>query len=88
MMDELRDYRFYAQDMIHPNLLAIEYIWQKFKTVWVDKKIEPTLKKIDQVQKSLAHKAFDKHSTAYQAFKSNLELEIKALEQSYPTIKF
>ena len=36
----------------------------------------------------LAHKAFDKNSTAYQAFKSNLELEIKALEQSYPTIKF
>ena len=35
MMDELRDYRFYDEDMIHPNQIAIDYIWEKFKQVWI-----------------------------------------------------
>src|SRR5690606_41752639 len=38
MMDELRDYRFYAEDMIHPNQTAINYIWEKFKMVWISEK--------------------------------------------------
>jgi hypothetical protein len=38
MMDELRDYRFYADDMVHPSPLAVEYIWERFSTAFFDRK--------------------------------------------------
>lgn len=41
MMDELRDYRFYKRDMIHPNDLAIDYIWERFKEAWISKILKP-----------------------------------------------
>jgi len=39
VMDELRDYRFYKEDMVHPNQLAIDYIWKKFQSIWIDPRV-------------------------------------------------
>ncbi|MBL4664147.1 MAG: GSCFA domain-containing protein [Flavobacteriaceae bacterium] len=73
MMDELRDYRFYTQDLLHPNETAIEIIWNRFKQVWVDSKTEVLQKEIDVIQKGLKHRPFHPKSDAYIAFQGTLQ---------------
>ena len=88
MMDELRDYRFYKEDMIHPNQLAINYIWDKFKTVWVSDESSKVMDKVDAIQKGLQHKPFNPNSKAHQKFLKNLELQKEAVSRQFPSIKF
>lgn len=88
MMDELRDYRFYNQDMLHPSDLAIDYIWQRFLNVWVDPKTQPTLQLVEDVQKGIAHKSFDPSSSAHLNFLKQLELKKNQLTTLYPHISF
>jgi hypothetical protein len=68
MMDELRDYRFYAEDMLHPNSVAIEHIWQKFSYVYFDKETLEFLAKWEMIRKALAHRPFNPQSEAHQKF--------------------
>lgn len=78
MIDELRDYRFYKSDMIHPSSQAIDYIWEKFAQVFFN---QETLKFIDnwnKILKSLSHRPFHPHSPEHQKF---LMSTIKKLEQ-------
>ncbi|MFR7609126.1 MAG: GSCFA domain-containing protein [Odoribacter laneus] len=56
LMDELRDYRFYADDMLHPSSVAIEYIWEKFRDTWIAPRIYDLMRRIDKLNKSLAHR--------------------------------
>jgi hypothetical protein len=56
MMDELRDYRFYAEDMLHPNQVAIDYIWKRFKETNISETAFATMEEVKNVQKSLSHK--------------------------------
>ncbi|MFC2109963.1 GSCFA domain-containing protein [Bacteroidota bacterium] len=86
MMDDLRDYRFYGSDMIHPNETAIEYIWSNFVNEWISTS-ETVLTKIDIIQKGLAHKAFNPTSTAHLNFIKKLKRNIELLENEIP-IKF
>ena len=88
MMDELRDYRFYNEDMIHPNQVAINYIWDKFKTVWVSDESLKTMKDVDVVQKGLQHKSFNPKSQVHQQFLQNLDAKINALKSQFPHIEF
>ncbi|GGK40227.1 hypothetical protein GCM10007963_05440 [Lutibacter litoralis] len=80
MLDDLRDYRFYNGDMLHPNETAINYIWDQFKQVWIDKKTFPILKEVDTIQKGLAHKPFNPTSAQHQLFLKNLHQKIIELE--------
>jgi len=66
MMDELRDYRFYKDDMIHPNQLAVNYIWDKFKNVWISDESQTIMDGVDEIQKGLTHKLFNPKSEQYQ----------------------
>lgn len=88
MMDDLRDYRFYGNDMLHPNDTAIEYIWQRF----VDSQISPEslslLKQIESIQKSLKHRAFNSDSESHKNFQKSLETKIKQLQKIYPNLNF
>lgn len=68
MMDELRDYRFYAEDMLHPSPVASEYIWQKFQDVFFDDRLKQFIVKWEKVRKALAHKPFNKESERHQLF--------------------
>jgi hypothetical protein len=56
MIDDLRDYRFYAEDMIHPNQQAINYIWEKFGDSYFDKKTIELIKEHEKAQKALNHR--------------------------------
>ncbi|AXG68097.1 GSCFA family protein [Kordia sp. SMS9] len=88
MMDELRDYRFYADDMIHPNKIAIDYIWEKFQHAWISHESEQTMKTVDTIQKGLAHKPFNPESTQHQQFLAHLHAKIEKLQQQFPFMKF
>ncbi|WP_299016342.1 GSCFA domain-containing protein [uncultured Polaribacter sp.] len=88
MMDELRDYRFYKEDMLHPNKVAINYIWEKFVATWVTTSAEKTMLKVDTIQKGLIHKPFNPNSEQHQKFLKHLKAKILELEQEMPTIDF
>jgi Mor family transcriptional regulator len=88
MMDELRDYRFYAEDMVHPNPLAINYIWEKFKNVWVSSDSFKTMEEVEGIQKGLLHKPFNAKSQAHQRFLQKLEARVQELQRQYPHMVF
>ena len=88
MMDELRDYRFYEADMIHPTPLAIDLIWDKFKTVWISKNTQVTMDQVDVVQKGLQHRPFHADSIAHGDFTRTLQEKIAYLKAKYPFMSF
>ncbi len=88
MMDELRDYRFYNEDMLHPNQIAINYIWKKFQEVWISKEASITMEDVDAIQKGLKHKSFNENSEAHQKFLKNLDLKIEKFKVKFPHISF
>ena len=88
MMDELRDYRFYAEDMIHPSALAIQYIWEKFQQVWISDETVKTMQAVDVVQKGMQHKSFNPNSEAHLKFLSKLEGKKHKLQLQFPAMKF
>ncbi|NND51117.1 MAG: GSCFA domain-containing protein [Flavobacteriaceae bacterium] len=87
-LDELRDYRFYSEDMIHPNSVAIEYIWQRFFESWMSDESLQIMDVIEAIQKDLGHKAFHPESEQHQAFLSNLEAKKAKLSAQFPHIVF
>ena len=88
MMDELRDYRFYAEDMIHPNKTAIDYIWKRFTETWISESSIPVMEQIDVIQKSLRHRPFNPNSESHIIFLSKLSDKISMLQNQFSHIRF
>jgi hypothetical protein len=88
VMDELRDYRFYAEDMLHLSKTAIDYIWMKFFENYVDEKEFVTMQQVCDIQKALHHKPFNPNSENHQKFLKNLNQKITTLVSKYPQIQF
>ena len=61
-MDDLRDYRFYASDMLHPNQQAIDYIWEKLKFAAIDSECSDIMQRVDKVRAGLDHRPFNENS--------------------------
>ena len=72
MMDDLRDYRFYKPDLIHPNEVAEKYIFEKFAETYFDDALKQFKETWQGIQKDLAHKPFNPESAAHQQFLQNL----------------
>lgn len=81
MMDELRDYRFYAADMLHPNQQAIDYIWIKFFENYISEKEFATMNEVCSIQRGLKHKPFNPDSEKHKQFLSNLDIKIEKVKQ-------
>ena len=88
MMDELRDYRFYADDMIHPNQTAINYIWEKFQEVWMSTESQEIMNEVQAIQNGLAHRPFNPNSEAHLKFVEQLKSKIKIIQNKFPHITF
>ena len=88
MMDELRDYRFYNTDMIHPNTLAIDYIWEKFIYVWMSESVFPVMERVAKVQKGLQHRPFNLCSEQHKQFLDKQQQKIRELQKEYPFMRF
>jgi hypothetical protein len=88
LMDELRDYRFYSNDMLHLSDVAIEYIWNKFVSTYVDEKSRVIINEIEKLNKAINHRPFNINSKSYQEFvKTNLKY-IDTLEKKYALLDF
>jgi hypothetical protein len=88
MMDELRDYRFYASDMLHPNQTAIDYIWERFSENYISDESQKVIEEVDSIQKSLLHRSFNPNSESHQKFLENLQQKINTLALKFPHITF
>ncbi|SHE51553.1 GSCFA family protein [Psychroflexus salarius] len=88
LVDELRDYRFYKPDLAHPSLSAVKFIWEKFKSVYIDQSTLEVMNQVEAIQKGLHHKAFNPQSEAHQKFMANLEVKISQLKQKFPHMNF
>ncbi len=88
MMDDLRDYRFYADDFLHPNKLAVDYIWAKFCDVFIEDKILQISKQIEKINKALNHKVLHPETEAHEKFLKAQIDKIKHLSKQYPELDF
>jgi hypothetical protein len=79
MMDELRDYRFYAEDMLHPSETAVQYIWERFAETWLDAAARDTLEEVTEIQRALNHRPLNPQSEPYKQFLSQTLLKIERL---------
>lgn len=88
MMDDLRDYRFYREDLIHPNDMAIEYIWEKFSDVYFDESTKNKIKIAGKINASVAHRPMNKNSTSYKEFLYKTFKGIESVENQFPKDSF
>ena len=88
MMDDLRDYRFYKQDMVHPNKLAINYIWEKFTDAFMSEDTIKIMSKVNQLQKDLAHRPIHPQSESHQKFLDATSKKLKSFKENHPKIIF
>lgn len=79
MMDDLRDYRFYKSDMIHPSEEAEVYIWNKFTDCFFNEESKEFVQKWKSIQMALSHKPFHPQSDGHQSFLRNILLELEAI---------
>ena len=87
VMDELRDYRFYADDMIHLSSKAVEYIWECFSRCYFSKETQAIMKEWAEVKRALDHKPFRPNSDAYRAFLSQIVLKIMQMKEKFPYLE-
>ena len=87
MMDELRDYRFYKEDMVHPTEQAVRYIWERFADFAIDPKEKPAMQAAAEMRQMLHHKPLFPESEAYRKFELLKNQRISELERDYPDIR-
>ena len=88
VLDELRDYRFYADDMVHPSSVAIEYIWECFGKCYFNNATQKLNEEIEAIMRAMEHRPFDASSDGYKTFLRNLLGKIEAIEEKYSYIDF
>lgn len=88
MIDDLRDYRFYASDMLHPSNEAVKYIFLKYKQSFFHTNTEDLFNRISAINKSILHKPLHKNTKEYSKFKETLIKKIELLTAKYPNICF
>lgn len=81
--DELRDYRFYADDMLHPSSVAVEYIWQRMVETFFSDEAKTFLREWAPLKKGFSHRPLNPDGDEYKAFLAKLNSEAKLLKQRY-----
>jgi hypothetical protein len=82
--DELRDYRFYAEDMIHPSGQAVEYIWERLVDTYFSDDAKHYLEEWRPLKEALGHRPFNAESEEYRLFMQKTREKIAALSKKYP----
>lgn len=84
--DELRDYRFYKEDMLHPSEQAVEYIWERFSDAFFDKSAKLFLEKWRPIKEALAHRPFNPDGEEYKEFMRRTMIRLEELKREYPEL--
>ena len=85
VMDELRDYRFYASDMLHPSQQAVDYIWERLVEHYFSAAAKQYLDEWRPLKQALAHRPFNPDSEEYRALMDKTLLKVAELRKKYPT---
>ncbi len=88
VVDDLRDYRFYAEDLVHPNDLAKHYVWEKFKVAAIDEKTREAMKQVDRLTAAMSHRPLHPETQDHLRFLSVYFQITKQLSQEFPFIDF
>lgn len=88
MMDELRDYRFYAEDMLHPSQTAVDYIWIQFFENYISESQFGLMNEICSIQKGLKHRPFNPNTESHLRFVANVNEKITKIRSQFPFISF
>lgn len=84
VIDDLRDYRFYAEDLVHPNYAATNYVWEKLLATYIAEDTKLIMEQLAELQLAKQHKPFNKASTAHQGFLRKCLLKTALLKSKYP----
>lgn len=82
VLDELRDYRFYAEDMVHPNDVAIRYIWEIFNDTYFDKQTQQLCQQWQNISRALAHRPFNEDTELHKQFLKQTLLKLKSIRNN------
>ncbi len=88
VIDDLRDYRFYAEDMVHPNYAATNYVWEKFVAACINESSQQLMKEINIINAARNHKPFNPGSEQHKKFLQTKLQKINHLRQQHPYINF
>lgn len=84
--DDLRDYRFYERDMVHPSAVAVDYVWERFCGAWLDDASQKLFRRLEKLLAAREHRPFNPDAAQYQAFKKAMLAEVAELQGQYPTL--
>ncbi len=88
VLDELRDYRFFDRDLVHPNAVAIDYVWERFVETWISQAARPVMAEVEGIRKAQAHRPLHAGSQAHAAFLEQLDGRKARLKEKYPFMDF
>lgn len=83
MMDELRDYRFYAEDMVHPNDIAVNYIWSRVKDSYLDSSTLQMISEFEKLKRDLSHRPFNPESKEHKQFLVGVNVRLSLFKSRY-----
>jgi hypothetical protein len=84
-MDELRDYRFYAADMLHPSQQAVDYVWERLVEQFFSPAAKAFLDEWRPLKQTLAHRPFNPEAAEYKTLMDRTMLKVEELRKKYPT---
>ena len=87
VIDDLRDYRFYAEDLVHPNYAATQYVWEKWVECFYSEHTQQIMKQVAELQLAIQHKPFNKASKAHQQFLQTCLQKSESLARLYPFLQ-
>jgi hypothetical protein len=87
-MDELRDYRFYATDMLHPSEQGSNYVWERFCDAWVEEPARKIMAGVTAILKAVSHRPLHTNTTNHKKFQQNTLKQIEHLTELYPFLDF
>ena len=88
VLDELRDYRFYAEDLVHPSPMAVEYVWEQFRKACFTPQAAEIADRCEEIKKALEHKPLRPGSEAHKSFLEQITLKIERLSDKFPYLDF
>jgi hypothetical protein len=86
LLDELRDYRFFKEDMVHPTEQAVRYIWERFVGFAIDPKEKPAMKAAAELKQMLQHRPLFPESEAFKKFELMKEEKTSELKRDFPAV--
>lgn len=87
VLDELRDYRFYKEDMVHPSPQAVDYIWERFSDLYLSQEAKQFIKEWHPIKAALGHRPFNPDSDEHKAFVEATRQKIEDLRTRYPRLR-